>query len=173
MEQGRSPEEYATDIGAARDRLVALARRCTDGDWCALLPGSEDLRPVGVIVDHVADAYRYLGDFVRATVEGQPPPVTAALIDEMNAQHASAAAGVTRDDAIAHLHSRGDAYVQLIAGLRAADLDIAEGWIRRFAEIGIRHADSHRLEIETGLSSTMRSPRTARSSSSRRTASAW
>jgi hypothetical protein len=45
-EQGRSPAQYAADIDAARDRLIAFVQSCTGQQWQAA-PLQGDPRPVG------------------------------------------------------------------------------------------------------------------------------
>ena len=153
MEPSRSAHDYATEIGQARDRLVKLAERCDDEQWCAHLRNSDDQRPMGVIIDHVADAYAYMGGWMRVILDGQTPQVSTELVDELNARHATSAASVTREEAIAHLRQEGDALIDLVRPLRAEDLELGGGRVQRFAEIAIRHADAHRSEIEEALSS--------------------
>jgi hypothetical protein len=149
MTDPQSPADLATAIGAARDRLIRFAGRCTVSDWqAAPLPG--DPRPVGVVVDHVAHAYEYLSGWLRDAQSGTPPAVSAGIVDELNAAHA--AAGLcSQADAVAHLHRSGDAIIDLVAGLRPDDLDANGGQGRRLAQIAIRHADDHRSEIEAAL----------------------
>ena len=67
----RDPAAYAADIEAARDRLIAFASGCGDEEWRAA-PLDGDPRPVGVVVDHVADSYEYLAGWIRQLVAGQP-----------------------------------------------------------------------------------------------------
>ena len=147
---GRDPAAYAADIEAARDRLIAFASGCSDGEWRAA-PLDGDPRPVGVFVDHVADSYEYLAGWIRQLVAGQPVEVTGDLVDDLNAEHASEAAGVSQADAVEHLRRRGTAISALIAGLSADDLAAGDGLVRRFAQIAVRHADNHRTDIETAL----------------------
>src|SRR5215472_15781148 len=98
-DDARSPAQYAADIDAARERLVAFAAGCSPEQWRAA-PLDGDPRPVGVIVDHVADAYDYMGGWVRRILAGEP--VDGTTVDGLNAEHASAAA-MTPDEAIDHL----------------------------------------------------------------------
>lgn len=151
MEISRSAREHATEIGEARDRLIELAERCDDAQWGACLRGSEDQRPTGVIIDHVADAYTYMAGWMRAILDGQTPQASAELVDELNARHAVVAASVSREEAIAHLLRQGNAIMDLVRPLRAEDLELGRGRVQRFAEIAIRHADAHRSEIEDAL----------------------
>jgi hypothetical protein len=146
----RSPATYASEIAAARQRLISFVARCSAADWQAcVLDG--DPRPVGVVVDHVAHSYEYLAGWMRAILAGDNPDVNADLIDELNAAHAAAAALVSQAAAVDHLRSSGDVIIGLVGGLNPADLDAGGGRVRRLAEVAIRHADSHRSEIAAAL----------------------
>jgi hypothetical protein len=77
--------------------------------------------------------------------------VTYELVDDLNAEHAAAAAAISREDAIEHLRSGGAAISALIAGLSADDLTAGDGRILLFAQIAVRHPDNHRADIEKAL----------------------
>jgi hypothetical protein len=149
-EDTRSPAELAADIDAARERLAGFVGSCTDADWRSA-PLDGDPRPVGLVVDHVADAYEYLAGWIRQLVAGQPVDVNNEVVDALNAEHARTAGPVTRAEAAGHLRRSGADIAALVAGLSAADLAAGAGRVRRFAQIAIRHADDHRSEIEAAL----------------------
>jgi len=153
MTDAASPAEHAAAITASRDRLVAFAVSCSDDDWRSrpLIEQGDDHRPVGVIVDHVADSYDYIGAWLSAIGAGQDPPVSAELVDTFNAAHAQDAAAVTRADAISHPGRSGDAVIALVSRLSVEDLERPDGRIGRFALILARHPDNHRAEIEAVL----------------------
>jgi len=142
-----TPGDYAADIERARDELVEVARRCPEATWGQPL-SDEDPRSVGVVVDHVADAYDYIGDFIRQLTSGGSPQLDGDVIDALNLDHATRAGGVSLEEAVAHLSEKGDAVVQLVAGLSAGDLAAGDGRVARLAGIAARHADNHRAEIE-------------------------
>jgi hypothetical protein len=148
----RTPAQYAADIDAAIERLAAFAAGCSAEQWRAA-PLDGDPRPVGVIVDHVAHAYDYMGGWVRRILAGEDLAVDATTVDALNAGHAVAAAAVTPDEAIKHLRSSGAAFGGLVAGCSIADLQAGNGRVERFAQIGIRHPDDHRAELEAALGS--------------------
>src|SRR5258708_23236909 len=64
------PAEYASDIDAARERLVAFVDGCTDEQWTAA-PLEGDPRPVGMVVDHVAHSYEYLAGWISQLLAGE------------------------------------------------------------------------------------------------------
>jgi hypothetical protein len=149
-EDERDGPAYAAQIDAARDRLIAFATGCSEQDWRAA-PLDGDPRPVAVVVDHVADSYEYMAGWIRQLVSGEPVEVTGELVDDLNADHAAAAAVVSQAAAAEHLRASGAAISALIAGLSAAELAAGSGRVRLFAQIAIRHADNHRTDIETAL----------------------
>ena len=149
-EDARSPAQYASDIDAARERLVAFVSGCTDEQWKAA-PLDGDPRPVGVVVDHVAHSYEYLAGWMRQVLAGEAVTVNTDVVDALNAEHAARAAAVTRAEAVEHLRRSGAAMSRLVAGCTAEQLQAGEGRVERFAQIAIRHADSHRAEIEARL----------------------
>jgi len=152
MTVAQSPEELAELIAAARDRLHAFAAACTDDTWHARpLAAHGDHRPVGVIVDHVAHAYDYMGGWVRELLAGDAPAVDVALVDRLNAAHATDSAHLTQAGAMEHLTRSGDELIALVSRLTPADLDAGGGRVRRFAEIAARHPDTHRTDIEEAL----------------------
>jgi len=150
MTDDLSPAQHAQSIDDARQRLISLVQRCTDADW-RTAPVDGDPRPVGVIADHVADAYEYLAGYMGDLLTGQDVDVNAAIIDDLNAEHASDAGSVTPAHVTGHLRSSGDALIALIAGLEPGQLDLGDGRVRRFAIIAARHADDHRADIEAAL----------------------
>jgi DinB superfamily len=149
-DDAREPAAYAADIDAARERLIAFVGNCSEQEWRAA-PLDGDPRPVAVVVDHVADAYDYLAEWMRQIVAGQQVEVNSDVVDALNARHALAAATITRADAIDHLQRSGTAISGLVAGLSAADLAAGDGRVQRLAQIAARHADDHRAEIEAAL----------------------
>jgi DinB superfamily len=146
----RSPAQYAADIDAARERLIAFAAGCSPEQWRAT-PLAGDPRPVGVIVDHVAHAYEYMGDWARQALAGADLAVDGTMVDALNAEHAVAAAAVTPGEAIEHLRRSGAAFSGLVAGCSAEGLRAGDGRVERFAQIAIRHPDDHRAEIQAAL----------------------
>jgi hypothetical protein len=152
MSDSYSPAEHANQIAAARDLLEAFAAACTDEDWQSRpLAAEGDPRPVGVIVDHVAHGYEYMGGWIRQIVAGDNPQIDGALVDRLNAGHAAGAEQLTQAGAIEHLRGSGDELIALISGLAASDLDLGDGLVRRIAVIAARHPDTHRTEIQDAL----------------------
>ncbi len=130
--------------------MISFVSGCTDEQWHAA-PLDGDPRPVAVVVDHVAHAYEYLAGWIRQIPAGQRVGVNSDVVDALNAQHAQAAAAVSKAEATGHLRRSGAAISGLVAGLSAADLAAGDGRVRRLAQMAIRHAVDHRTDIETAL----------------------
>ena len=152
MTDNLSPADHAANIDAARQRLTAFVEGCTEAQW-ASSPVDGDPRPVGVIADHIAHAYEYLADWITEIIEGGSPQVDGDVVDGLNAEHATTDAVPTPSPAQVtdHLKSSGDALITLVSGLDAAQLELGDGRVARFAVIAARHADSHREEIQENL----------------------
>lgn len=153
MTQELSPATYAQAIDDARQRFQRFVQGCTDSEWLES-PVAGDPRTVGVIADHVAHAYEYLAGWIADLAAGREVDVTAEIVDDLNAEHAADAAGVSAIHVAGHLRSAGDALVALVAGLRPDQLDVGDGRVCRLAVIAARHPDSHRDEIEAALAVT-------------------
>jgi DinB superfamily len=152
MAEARTPAEIAAQIAAARDRLLVFAAACTDEVWNATpLAAQGDHRTVGIIVDHIAHAYDYMGGWMREILAGGTPQVDVALVDRLNAAHAARAGQLTQAGAMEHLTSSGDELIGLVTGLTEPDLEAGAGRVRRFAEIAMRHPDTHRADLEAAL----------------------
>jgi len=151
-EDAPTPAACAADIDAARDGLIGFVDGCSEEQWrAAPLAPDGDPRPVAVVVDHVADAYEYLAAWIRRIAAGEQVDVNSNVVDALNAEHATAAAAVTRAEVTAHLRDSGAAISELVAGLSAGDLAAEGGRVRRMAQIAARHADDHRADLEAAL----------------------
>src|SRR6185437_16629955 len=150
MTDNLSPADHVAEIDAARQRLTDFVQGCTDAQW-ASSPVEGDPRPVGLIADHVAHAYEYLAGWITEIVNGGSPQVDNEVVDGLNAEHAADGSVPTQAQVTEHLKGSGDALIALVSGLDAAQLELGEGRVGRFAMIAARHADSHREEIQEQL----------------------
>lgn len=148
----QSPDATAAALLVARDQLVAVVETCGAGDWAACpLAAQGDPRPTRVIADHVADAYRYIGEWIRELVAGGTIEVDSALVDDLNAKHAGSAQGISKEEVVERLRSQGDAFAALVKSLSDDDMTLGDGRVRRLARIGLLHTDDHRRELEESL----------------------
>ena len=84
MTDERNAAQYAAAIAEARQRLIGFAEGCSEEDW-SISPLDGDPRSVGVVVDHVAHAYEYIGDWLRQILAGQVITVSSDIVDRFNA----------------------------------------------------------------------------------------
>lgn len=145
------PNDLANEISEARGRLLAFVAKCSAEQWVSEPMGSADPRSVSVIVDHVADAYEYLGSWMEAMVAGEAVEVNPDMVDELNAIHASRATSLERAEVIEHLGRSGDEMIGFVSRLTGDQLSMGDGHVELFAQIARRHADSHRSELEAAL----------------------
>ena len=146
--------DFANEVSAARARLIEFVRRCPEDQWQARPLGPGDPRTVAVIVDHVADAYEYIGAWLDRQARGETVEVTAAVVDELNARHAAAVGTPARAAVIEHLVHDGDTIVTLVGSLGDDQLAGGDGRVARLARIAALHADGHRNELEVALALT-------------------
>ena len=83
----------AVSAADRRERLVEFVGRCPEEQWSSSPFADDDPRSVAVIVDHVADAYEYLGSFVATLARGEPVEVSPEIVDELNARHTRSGGG--------------------------------------------------------------------------------
>ena len=151
----QSPEAAAAALLAARDQLVELVERCDSDQWTACpLAAAGDPRPTRVLVDHVADAYGYMGGWIRQLVDGGTVEVDATVVDSLNAEHAARARDVSKEEVVERLRSEGDAFADLLRSLSDDDLERGDGRAARLAQIAVLHTDGHREELEESLGTT-------------------
>ena len=101
--------------------LIAFAIGLTDEEWHSRMP--KDGRTFGVIVHHVASVYPVEIQLAQTLAEGKPVEgVTAAVINAMNARHASENADVTKEAAIDLLRQNSAAAAAAIRALSDEEL---------------------------------------------------
>ena len=104
--------------------LAALAASLTDAEWQIRLP--KDGRPIGVVVHHVASMYPIEIGLAQRLAAGEPiVGVTWAIVDEINAKHATEYEAVTKDEALDLLRRNSEAAAEAIRALSDEELNQA------------------------------------------------
>ena len=104
--------------------LVSYARTLTTSEWETPIP--RDGRTVGVVVHHVASVYPVEIQLAQTLAAGKPVVgVTVDDIHTMNAAHAKANAGVTREDTVGLLERNSADAAAAIRALSDEELDHA------------------------------------------------
>jgi len=93
-------------FGRANDALVATIERCTPEQWRATC--ADTGWSVAVQAHHLAENHAQLAGLFQQITLGRPPaPIPPQAMDEANARHAAAFAGVARDETVALLKRNG------------------------------------------------------------------
>jgi hypothetical protein len=109
-------EDLADRLEKGARALAALAGALTDAQWRT--PVLRDGRTVGVIVHHVASVYPLEIELAQKLAAGQPiTGVTMKDVDEINARHAKANSGITKEEALALLARNSGAAAAAIRAL--------------------------------------------------------
>ena len=113
---GSKSEQLASQFEEANNGLLSLisgfsaeqwAKTCADEGWT-----------VGVTAHHVAESLGTLTGLIQGVAAGAPiPAITAEALDAGNAEHASRAAGVTREETAALLRGNIQTAGTVIRGL--------------------------------------------------------
>ena len=114
----------ATRLEQGAAALARLAAAMTDIDWNTKMP--HDGRTLGVIVHHVASQYVIEMKLAKLVASGHAiEGITAATVDEINAQHAHEFHDATRRDALDLLQRNSAAAAAEIRSLTDEELDRA------------------------------------------------
>ncbi len=152
-------ERIAADLEAINARVAAAIEGCTDELWTRQT--AAEGWPVGVVAHHMAEVQRFFAGVLASVGSGGvPTALTSAFIDENNARHAQAAAGVGKDETLALFRSAGADAARALRGLDDARLDAIAVEIdgqgltaAQAAEFGlVGHFEEHLASIQATLS---------------------
>jgi hypothetical protein len=121
----RRAEALAGRIEEGANILAAFAEGLSEEEWKTPVTAT-DLRPVGVIVHHVASMYPIEIGAVRAIASGTAvTDVTWDVVAQINSIHANDNANVTRADAIELLRKNSHEAANAVRSLTDEELDRA------------------------------------------------
>jgi hypothetical protein len=104
--------------------LATLASELSTAEWEIRIPG--DGRKIGVIVHHVASVYPIETQLAQTIAAGNPVEgVTADVVDDMNAGHATENDNATKQETLDLLRRNSAAAAAAIRTLKDEDLDRA------------------------------------------------
>lgn len=121
--------------------------------------------PLPFTARHIAESYQGIAGIAGAIAAGQePPPVTAAMIDDLNAAELAAHGDVSKAEALAALRERGDAVAGMLRGFsdeqldRSAPLALLNGAtvsVQQFIEMALfGHTQGHLQSIQQSVQAT-------------------
>jgi hypothetical protein len=141
--------------------LAAFAEGLSEAEWRTPISGT-DLRPVGVIVHHVASMYPIEIDVARAVANGKTVmDVTWEVVAGLNAKHADEHAGVTKAAALELLRRNSREAAAVVRTFTDDQLDQAAPFSLSFGapvtaqfvieDHALRHSWHHLARIRTAL----------------------
>lgn len=144
-------QALAARFAAFNQQLIDFVAQCGEADWRKVTKAEG--WPVGVTAHHVGATHYPLIAWVQLMVEGQAlPPVTMAIVDEMNRQHAETHTNCTPAEVLEILRRDGDQALAYLQTINDADLE-RQGYFpvfgvelsagQLFAAVFIDYADQH------------------------------
>src|ERR1044072_598295 len=120
----RRSDALAKRLEQGARALGDFAAGLSEAEWQTRVP--HDGRKIGVVVHHVATVYPLEIKLAQSVAAGQPVVgLTGQTIDQMNAEHAGANDGVTRQATLELLHRNSTDAAAAIRALKDEDLDQA------------------------------------------------
>jgi len=117
-------DALAQQFAAANDELLALLEHATPEQWRSVTADEGELRSVGVIAHHVAEAHVRIARRVEAFAAGESVPARRPeLFDARNAAEAQDNPEPDQRATITRLRTTGEEVRELIAGLSDGDLE--------------------------------------------------
>jgi hypothetical protein len=116
--------------------------------------------PVGVVMHHIAMGHLQMMDWLDRARRGDAIVTTASDIDDDNARHAIAFAGVGRAETAEQLRSHGAALAELIGGLSTGELALSVSFgpahgravtAAQLAPVAVRHCTAHLADARAAL----------------------
>lgn len=121
---GRRANALAERLEQGASALGAVASALSEKEWQTRIPG--DGRTIGVVVHHVATMYPLEIQLAQALAAGKPiAGVTWAVVNDLNAKHATENDAVTKEAAIDLLRRNSAAAAAAIRALSDEELDRA------------------------------------------------
>ena len=156
----RRAGRLADRIEEGATALAAFAEGITAEEWTRPV-SKTDPRPVGVIVDHVANMYPIEIDAARVVASGKAFEVGWDAVAGVNAQHATEKAGVTKQAAIERLRKNSRDAAAVVRGFTDEQLDAAAPFALSYGapmtaqfvieDHAMRHAWHHLFRIRKAL----------------------
>jgi hypothetical protein len=113
--------QLAEAFEQANSDTISLVEGCTDEQW--QISCSDEGRPSGVVLHHVAGAHRSISIWIKMIATGSPvAPLSAEMIDQWNERHLERHATCTRAETEQLLQRNGEAAASLVGALNDAQL---------------------------------------------------
>lgn len=125
-------ENLATRFQGINGEYLAVVGACSDEQWGQICPA--DGRTVALVAHHMATVQGAMAGMIGAATspDGLSLEISAADVEQMNADHARDQAGVGRQETLEALRTGGEAFVATVRGLSDADLARGVGVLAGF-----------------------------------------
>lgn len=119
---GARAETLAKQFEAKAAEMTAAIEKLSDADWKRVTAAEK--WSVGVTAHHVAVSHEVIAGIIKTVAGGQSlPHFTMAMLDEMNAKHATEHAGCTKAETLAAHKNGVVAAAAIVRGLSDTQLD--------------------------------------------------
>jgi uncharacterized protein (TIGR03083 family) len=119
---GKRGQTLADQFEKANREMIDTLERCSDAQWKTKTAGEK--WSVGVVAHHVAQAHAAIAGLVEKVATGQPmPPLTADMLNQMNAEHAKQHANCTKDETVSLLRKNAATAASTVRGLPDEQFD--------------------------------------------------
>jgi hypothetical protein len=142
------------------DQLIAVVDQLGD-EQCRTLRSTEGW-PLLVAARHVGEDHLILAEIARAVAQGQPrPPISFAMLDQINARHAAEHADCSKSEAIGLLRANASRAAAIVGEISDDQLDATAPVfagapamsVRTFLErVFVDHIVDHRASILKAIS---------------------
>src|SRR4026208_2467301 len=123
---GARAEALAARIEQGAAQLAAYVEKLSDAAWKTPVAPERDGRPLNVVVHHVASVYPVEVQLAQAVGSGKDmSEVTWDVVKNMNAEHATTNAGISKADALALLRKTSGEAATAVRAMTDQQLDTA------------------------------------------------
>ena len=131
----RNVQALAARFAAFNQQLIDFVAQCPADDWRKVTKAEG--WSVGVTAHHIGATHYPLLEWVQMFVEGRPlPPVTMAMVDEMNRQHAEAHANCTPAEVLEILRRDSNQALAYLQTINDTDLERPAGIVLGLGAVG-------------------------------------
>jgi len=123
---GTRAEALASRIEQGAAGLASYVEKLSDSEWKTPINPERDGRPLNVVVHHVASVYPVEVQLAQAVGSGKDmSEVTWDVVKNMNAEHATTNAGISKADALALLRKNSGEAATAVRAMTDQQLDTA------------------------------------------------
>ena len=155
---GEQAQALANRLEQVNNTLIATVEQCSEADWNK--HSTNDARPMGVIVHHLASTHEAVLDMAQGVAAGQPlPDLTWEMVHAGNAADATQCAGCTKAETLDLLRRNSAEAVRAIREVSDEQLARTSTWdldgavtTQQVIELHmIDHVQEHLATLQTAM----------------------